>query len=192
MNANATLCGRYNYENISKWKRKAPGKKKNYFIINIDNNHWACIVVYMEENQIQYYDSLNNFGKGHKYLEGTLRYLTLIVPSESLVHIPPGIRDILQLVESDASAIYVRKLLPAGQDHIDILLHNLWSSSINPTSINFEDIFVSWYSDLLLDYDQATNETGVNNQIFHPTGSFHKKTVPPSLFPLWTHVLLYK
>ncbi len=66
--------------------------------------------------------------------------------------------------------IIYRKPLPTGQDCIDILLHNLRSSSINPTSINFEDIVVSWYSDLLLDYDQATNETGVDNQIFHTYG----------------------
>jgi hypothetical protein len=95
---------------------------------------------------------------------------TMVVPSECLAHVPPGVRDILQLVKSDASAIYVRKPLPAGQDCIDILLHNLWSSSIDPTSINFEDIVVSWYSDLLLDYDQATDETGVDNQIFHAYG----------------------
>jgi hypothetical protein len=39
-----------------------------------------------------------------------------------------------------------------------------------PTSINFEDIVVSWYLDLILDYNQATNETGVDNQIFHTYG----------------------
>jgi hypothetical protein len=59
MNANATLCGRYNYENISKCIKKAPGNNifnlnNIYFIINIDNNHWAYIVVYMEEKRIQY------------------------------------------------------------------------------------------------------------------------------------------
>ncbi len=106
----------------------------------------------------------------HLWLTTYFNKATMIVPSESLFHIPPGIRDILQLVESDASAIYVRKPLPAGQGCIDILLHNLRSSSINPTSINFEDIVVSWYSDLLLDYDQTTNETGVDNQIFHAYG----------------------
>jgi hypothetical protein len=94
----------------------------------------------------------------------------MIVPLESLAHIPPGIQDILQLVESNASAIYIRKPLPAGQDHINILLHNLRSSSINLTSINFEDIVLSWYLDLLLNYDQSTNETGVANQIFHAYG----------------------
>ncbi len=92
----------------------------------------------------------------HLWLTTYFNKATMIVPSESLVNVPPGVRDILQLVESDASAIYVGKPLPAGQDRIDILLHNLQSSSINPTSINFEDIVVSWYLDLLLVYDQAT------------------------------------
>jgi hypothetical protein len=91
---------------------------------------------------------------------------TKIVPPESLHHIPPGVRDILQLVEDNASAIYVREPLPTRQDRIDILLHNLQSSSINPTSINFDNTIVSWCSDLLLGCDQATDETGVDNQIF--------------------------
>jgi hypothetical protein len=106
----------------------------------------------------------------HLWLTTYFNKATIIVLSESLVHVSPGIQGILQLVESDASAIYVRKPLPAGQDHIDILLHNLQSSSIDPTSINFEDIVLSWYPDLLLDYDQAPNETGVDNQIFHAYG----------------------
>jgi hypothetical protein len=106
----------------------------------------------------------------HLLLTTYFNKATMIVPSESLVHVPPGIQNILQLVESDASAIYVRKPLPAGQDCIDILLHNLQSRSIVPISIDFEDIVVHWYSDLLLDYNQATDETGVDNQIFHAYG----------------------
>ena len=79
-NFNATLCGRYNYENISKWIKNETGNnifnlKNIYFPINIDNHHWVCAVVYMEEKRIQYYDSLNGVGKGHKYLEGFLQYL---------------------------------------------------------------------------------------------------------------------
>jgi Ulp1 family protease len=80
MNADATLFGRYNYEKRFKWIKKAPGNnifnlKNIYFIINIDNYHWACIVVYMEEKWIQYYNSLKNFGKDDKYLKGTLQYV---------------------------------------------------------------------------------------------------------------------
>jgi sentrin-specific protease 1 len=79
-NVDATLCWRHNCKNITRWEKKAPRNKifnlKNiYFPINIDNHHWVCAVVYMEEKRIQYYDSLNGVGKGHKYLEGFLQYL---------------------------------------------------------------------------------------------------------------------
>jgi Ulp1 family protease len=88
----ATLCGRYNYEKKSRWEKKAPGNNifnlKNIYIpININHQHWACIVVYMEEKQIQYYDSLNGVGKGHPYLEGTLGYLYDL--DEKKEHISP-------------------------------------------------------------------------------------------------------
>ncbi len=89
---NGTLCGRYNYKNITRWEKKAPGNnifnlKNIYFIINVDNNHWACIVVYMEEKRIQYFDSLKIFGKDDKYLKGALRYLYDL--DEKKEHIKP-------------------------------------------------------------------------------------------------------
>jgi hypothetical protein len=49
----------------------------------------------------------------------------VIIPLKSFTHIPPGVRDIINLVGNVTSAIYVRKPLPAGQDHIDILIDNL-------------------------------------------------------------------
>jgi len=92
---------------------------------------------------------------------------TTIVPHESLAHdVPPGVRDILTLVGNNTSAIYVREPLPDGQDRIDILLDNLRSSSADPSSLTFEDIIVSWFPDLLLGSNQATDHTGVDNQIF--------------------------
>jgi Ulp1 family protease len=91
-NVNGTLHGRNNYENISKWIKKAPGNnifnlKIIYLITNIDNNHWVCIVVYMEEKRIQYYNSHNGVGKGLKYFEGTLWYL--YYSDEEKEHIKP-------------------------------------------------------------------------------------------------------
>jgi hypothetical protein len=94
---------------------------------------------------------------------------TKIIPPECLQHTPPGIQDILLLVQKDASTIYIREPLPPRQDHINILLHNLQNSN-NPTSINFNDLIVKWYSDLLLGWDQATNTTGCDNQIFTAYG----------------------
>jgi hypothetical protein len=102
----------------------------------------------------------------HLWLTTYFNKATKIVPPENLHQVPPGVQDILQLVEDNASAIYIHKPLPTGQDYIGILLHNLRSSSIDPTSIDFEDTNVSWYLDLLLGCDQATDETGVDNQIF--------------------------
>ena len=94
----------------------------------------------------------------------------MIIPPEGLAHAPPGIRDILTIVGNAASAIYVRKPLHNRQDCIDILLDNLRSSTINPPSLTFEDIVVSWYKDLLLDDSNATDKTGINNQIFQAYG----------------------
>jgi hypothetical protein len=94
----------------------------------------------------------------------------MIIPPEGLVHVPPGIRDILTTVKNAASAIYVHEPLHDGQDHIDILLDNLQSSTINPPSLTFEDIVVSWFKELLLSNSQANDETGVNNQIFQANG----------------------
>jgi hypothetical protein len=93
-----------------------------------------------------------------------------IVPHESLAHVPPGVRDILTLVGNNTSAIYVHEPLPDGQDCIDILLDNLRSSSVDPSSLPFEDIIVSWFSNPLLGRNQANDDTGVDNQIFQAYG----------------------
>jgi hypothetical protein len=90
----------------------------------------------------------------------------MIIPPESLTHVPPGVRDILNLVGNVTSAIYVREPPPGGQDRIDILLDNLRSSTIDTPSLIFQDILDSWFSDLLLGGNQATEDTGVDNQIF--------------------------
>ncbi len=93
-----------------------------------------------------------------------------IIPSENLAHVLLRVRDILNLVGNNIFAIYVREPLPTGQDCIDILLNNLQSSSVNPTSTTLEDVIVSWFSDLLLSCDQATDDTGIDNQIFQAYG----------------------
>ena len=58
---------------------------------------------------------------------------TVIIPTEGLAHVPPGMRDILTIVKDNTSAIYVRKLLHDGQNRINILLDNLRSSSTDPS-----------------------------------------------------------
>jgi hypothetical protein len=89
----------------------------------------------------------------------------MIISPEGLDHVPPGVRDILTIIGNAASAIYVREPLHNGQDHINILLDNLRSSTIDPPSRSFEDIVVSWFKELLLRDSQANNKTGVDSQI---------------------------
>ena len=95
---------------------------------------------------------------------------TMIIPTEGLIHVPPGMRDILAIVKDNTSAIYVREPLHDGQNRINILLNNLRSNSTDPSSLPFEDIVVSWFKDLLLGDDQANDQTGVDNRIFQAYG----------------------
>ncbi len=79
MNNDMTVRGKYNYNNVSRWSKKLPGNDifnlKNIFIlINEENKHWTCIVNFMKEKQIQYYDSLS-VGKGNSYMNDVLQYL---------------------------------------------------------------------------------------------------------------------
>jgi hypothetical protein len=90
---------------------------------------------------------------------------TVKIPPEGLVHVPPGIRDILTIVRNATSTIYVCEPLHNRQNCIDILLNNLRSSTTDLPSSSFEDIVVSWFKDLLLGDSQANDETGVNNRI---------------------------
>jgi Ulp1 family protease len=53
-NDDMTVQGTYDYENVSRWSKKLPGKdifnlKKIFIPINIENHHWTCIVIFMTE-----------------------------------------------------------------------------------------------------------------------------------------------
>ena len=55
-----------------------PGKDifkldKIFFPCNVNNNHWCCVVAFMQEKRIQYYDSMG--GHGIYYLEGLMKYI---------------------------------------------------------------------------------------------------------------------
>ena len=72
----------------------------------------------------------------------------VIIPLDTLQHLPPGVRDILQLVTLPTAAVYVREPLPSGHDRINILQNNLRQNLHDPSSFNFNDIIVGWYCDL--------------------------------------------
>ncbi len=76
--------GEYNCNNVKSWSKNVPGKdifELKYIIcpINYNNKHWTTAVIFMEEKQIKYYDSLvetkatNLFSKAR--LNGLLQYL---------------------------------------------------------------------------------------------------------------------
>ena len=96
-----------------------------------------------------------------------------IIPLETLQHLPPGVRDILQLVILPTAAVYVREPLPSGHDRIYILQNNLRQTIHDPSSQNFNDVIVSWYRDLLLGGNHAMDSTGMENHIFAAYGLLH-------------------
>ena len=64
------------FENVADWYDHLGdifGYNKLFFPINIRNNHWALVVVYMEERVVQYYDS--KLYDGELYVNAVLRYL---------------------------------------------------------------------------------------------------------------------
>ena len=83
-------------------------------------------------------------------------------PSEEFV---VGWSIILSL-QDPTTAEYVRMPLAPGTTHINILPSNLRQSTIDLSSITFEDAVVSWYSDLILHGRSATDTTGIENRIF--------------------------
>ena len=91
---------------------------------------------------------------------------TRIINDDALRCHPPGLRNIIQTLKDLTTAEYVRAPLAPGTTRINILLTNLKHNTIDPSSINFEDTVVSWYSDLLLHGHTAADITGTANGIF--------------------------
>ena len=111
----------------------------------------------------------------HLWLTTTINGGT-IIPSDALQHLPPGMRDIFQLISLNDAAIYVREPLHPGQDRIHILQQNLRQHPHTPLSNNFEDTIAGWYCDLLLNGNHSTDSTGVENHIFAAYGLYTPST----------------
>jgi len=68
----------YSYDLVRRWSRHVPGKSlflldKIIFPINVNGNHWVCVMVSIPDRKIQYHDSLG--GDGRIFLESILQYL---------------------------------------------------------------------------------------------------------------------
>ena len=46
---------------------------KFLFMLNVDDGQWICAVIFVEDNSIQYYDSVG--GDVHSYTTGKMRYM---------------------------------------------------------------------------------------------------------------------
>ena len=68
----------YTYKNVKEWSNKVPGNDifaldKVLFACNVLHTHWTCVVIFMQEKRIQFYDSMR--GDGYHYSDGLLKYL---------------------------------------------------------------------------------------------------------------------
>jgi len=107
----------------------------------------------------------------HLWLTTTING-NVIIPPDSLHHLPPGVRDIFHLIRALDAAIYVREPLHSGLNRIHILQTYLRQNTHAPISSNFEDIIVGWFRDLLLGGSHSTDYTGVDNHIFAAYGLY--------------------
>ena len=69
---------RYTYSNVKRWSKNVPGKDifgldKVFIPVNIGNAHWACLVIFIQERRIQFFDSLG--GDGMYYMDAAMQYL---------------------------------------------------------------------------------------------------------------------
>ena len=69
---------KYTYPNVKTWSKNVWGKdvfglSKIFIPVNMSNSHWACVVIFMQERKIQYFDSLGF--DGMVYMSALLQYL---------------------------------------------------------------------------------------------------------------------
>jgi hypothetical protein len=77
-NTNVALDGKYDYRNVKRWSKNAPGKDifkldKIFFPINEGRMHWICAVAFVQERRIQMYDSMGS--DGMHYLQSIFQYI---------------------------------------------------------------------------------------------------------------------
>jgi Ulp1 family protease len=57
--------GKYSYNNVRRWTKKFNilEKEKIFCPVNISNTHWTLAVIYMQQQEIHYYDSMSSSGE---------------------------------------------------------------------------------------------------------------------------------
>jgi sentrin-specific protease 1 len=72
------VTNRYSYGNVKRWSKNVPGKDifgldKVFIPVNMSNVHWTCVVIFVQERKIQFFDSMA--GDGMYYMKALLQYL---------------------------------------------------------------------------------------------------------------------
>jgi Ulp1 family protease len=73
----------YQFHLVQRWANHVPGKniftlELLVFPINISNNHWTCVIAYMQTKQLHYHDS--SAGSGDLYLNAVMQYIKYQYP----------------------------------------------------------------------------------------------------------------
>ena len=70
-----TPVGKYNYKAVKRWTRKVDvfSREHLFFAVHVSEDHWTLAVVHVQEQKIQYYDSMG--GGGRHVLEALRRWL---------------------------------------------------------------------------------------------------------------------
>ena len=67
--------GKYDFSRVHRWTKKFNvfEKERIFFPINIGNQHWTLLVLFVQEKKICYYDSMS--GRGNRYLNAIMQWL---------------------------------------------------------------------------------------------------------------------
>ena len=65
----------YNYNGVKRWTKRFDvfEKDKIFFPVNINDTHWTLLVVFVQDKQIHYYDSMS--GSGRYYLRNAMKWI---------------------------------------------------------------------------------------------------------------------
>ena len=114
--------------------------------------------------------ALHKIARNHLYcwtnsdaLPGNQRILT----DEYITNAPPLLRTILEDCKNESIIVHTREPIDKGTKYANIILDNLRAWAHNPDSTStFHLKAVEWYTDFLVNRENATDATGDDNGIF--------------------------
>ena len=181
--------GRYKYKNVRKWSKEVPGKDifaldKIFFSCNILRTHWTCIVIFIQEKRIQFFDSMSEEGSmnedGYHYSDGLLQYLKDEWAGKKIGDFPDADKWSIVGYENGipqqtnqydcgvftcmfADFLSINRPLSFHQSHIEQARHRIALSILDDTCLADAD------ADLVcVTYDDTGGSTGILNDTSSP------------------------